>query len=212
MRYALWVGMASALDGLDGHLLVAVPQLVDPNFYRAVVLMLQHDQDGALGLVLNHRVDHRLSDVASGVGLEWKGDPETEVGVGGPVEPARGWVIHDRPDWDPHATNILTSLSLTTTLDGVVRDGHERFGDDGGRFLFLLGYSGWGAGQIEEEIAAGSWVVVPVRDPEGPADVPGVVQDFVLDTPSATMWTDALESLGIDPVRLVGLNRSVGLN
>jgi putative transcriptional regulator len=204
--------MTSSLDGLEGHLLVAVPQLVDPNFYRAVVLMLQHDEEGALGLVLNHRVDHLLADVASGVGLDWKGDPDTEVGVGGPVEPARGWVIHDRPEWDPHATDILNSLSLTTTLDGVVRDGHEAFGQDGGRFLFLLGYSGWGAGQIEEEIAAGSWVVVPVRGPEADTEAPGVMQDFVLDTPSATMWTQALESLGIDPVRLVGLNRSVGLH
>lgn len=204
--------MTSSLDGLEGHLLVAVPQLVDPNFYRAVVLMLQHDEEGALGLVLNHRVDHLLTEVASGVGLEWKGDPDTEVGVGGPVEPARGWVIHDRPDWDPHATKILNSLSLTTTLDGVVRDGNEAFGQDGGRFLFLLGYSGWGAGQIEEEIAAGSWVVVPVRGAEADTETPGVLQDFVLDTSSATMWTEALESLGIDPVRLVGLNRSVGLH
>lgn len=204
--------MSSVLDGLGGHLLVAVPQLIDPNFYRAVVLMLQHDEEGALGLVLNHRVDHQLLEVASGVGLEWQGNPETEVGVGGPVEPARGWVIHDRPDWDPHATNILTSLSLTTTLDGVVREGHERFGHDGGRFLFLLGYSGWGAGQIEEEISAGSWVVVPVRDAAEEGEGPGVAQDFLLDTPSADMWTTALQSLGIDPLRLVGLNRSVGLH
>ncbi|MGB1699948.1 MAG: YqgE/AlgH family protein, partial [Nannocystaceae bacterium] len=134
------------------------------------------------------------------------------VGVGGPVEPARGWVIHDRAQWDPHATSILTSMSLTTTLDGVVREGHERFGDDGGRFLFLLGYSGWGAGQIEEEIAAGSWVVVPVRGPSDGVDQPGVREDFVLDTAPENMWTDALKSLGIDPVRLVGLNRSVGLH
>ena len=65
---------------------------------------------------------------------------------------------------------------------------------------------------IEEEIAAGSWVVVPVRGAEADTETPGVLQDFVLDTSSATMWTEALESLGIDPVRLVGLNRSVGLH
>lgn len=205
------VEVNDAAETLRGHLLVAVPQLLDPNFHRAVVLLLQHDEDGAIGLVINQRASHSMLEVATGVGLQWRGDPEQPVGIGGPVERTRGWVIHDQADWDPHATDILYSLSLTTTLDGVKREGRERFGEDGGRFLFLLGYAGWGPGQIENEIASGSWVAVPVRDPDEPGDS-GVLQDFIFEAAPDEMWRIALESLGIDPVRLVGMHTSDGLH
>ena len=75
------VEVDDAAETLRGHLLVAVPQLLDPNFHRAVVLLLQHDEDGAIGLVINQRASHSMLEVATGVGLQWRGDPEQPVGI-----------------------------------------------------------------------------------------------------------------------------------
>jgi putative transcriptional regulator len=76
-------------------------------------------------------------------------------------------------------------------------------GGNGSHFLFLLGYAGWGAAQLEGEIAAGSWVAVPIATDEDEAA--GVQPDWLFDTPSDEMWDDALRSIGVDPGRLVGL-------
>ncbi len=189
--------------GLSRHLLCAVPQLLDPNFHRAVVLMLDHGAEGALGLVINNPMPTTLREVASSLALEWAGDPGAQIRLGGPVEQIRGWFLHDQPDWDAEADPIADGLWLTTSLESVKRDGHLRFGHAGARFLFLLGYAGWAGGQLEAEIAAGSWVVVPLVEPD--EDDVGVDMEFLFDSDPDEMWTEALRSIGVDPQRLVGL-------
>jgi putative transcriptional regulator len=189
--------------GLSRHLLCAVPQLLDPNFHRSVVLMLDHGEEGALGLVLNNEMPTTLREVASSLTLEWAGDPHAQVRLGGPVEQIRGWFLHDQPEWDAEADALAEGLWLTTSLESVKRDGHQRFGDSGARFMFLLGYAGWAGGQLEAEIAAGSWVVVPIVEPD--EDDIGVDVDFLFDCDADTMWTMALRSIGVDPQRLVGM-------
>jgi putative transcriptional regulator len=180
-----------------------VPQLLDPNFHRSVVLMLDHGEEGALGLVLNNRMPTTLREVASSLALDWVGDPDAQIRLGGPVEQIRGWFVHDQPSWDADADMVAEGLWLTTSLESVKRDGHTRFGHRGARFMFLLGYAGWAGGQLEAEIAAGSWVVVPIVEP-GEEDV-GVDVDFLFDCEPEVMWTEALRSIGVDPQRLVGL-------
>ncbi|HLT40238.1 MAG TPA: YqgE/AlgH family protein [Enhygromyxa sp.] len=189
--------------GLSRHLLCAVPQLLDPNFHRSVVLMLDHGEEGALGLVLNNCMPTTLIEVASSLSLDWAGDPDAQIRLGGPVEQIRGWFVHDQPHWDADADLVAEGLWLTTSLESVKRDGHVRFGHRGSRFMFLLGYAGWAGGQLEAEIAAGSWVVVPIVQP-GEDDV-GVDVDFLFDCDPEVMWTEALRSIGVDPQRLVGL-------
>jgi putative transcriptional regulator len=182
---------------LEHHVLCAVPQLADQNFRRRVVLMLDHDDRGALGLVLNHPGTNTVGEVVDGLGLQWRGDPRARVRNGGPVEPSRGWILHDDPKWDPAAQRLMDGLWLTTSLDQVTRAGHRETGADG-RLLFLLGYAGWGAGQLERECAAGTWVPVPVGGPELPAR-------WLFDTSADAMWSDALEAAGLSPGRISGL-------
>lgn len=189
---------------MSQHLLCAVPQLQDPNFKRSVILMLEHGEEGALGLVLNNPMPTRIAEVAQALELVWRGDPEQAVRLGGPVEPTRGWFVHDQAEWDPLAQEMAPQLNVTTSLDPVREAGNHEFGGAGGRFLFLLGYAGWSGGQLEAEIGAGSWVVVPVR---GAADEQraGVDADFIFDEQPDNMWSAALHSIGVDPNRLVGL-------
>ena len=91
----------------------------------------------------------------------------------------------------------------------MIDAGRSDFGGPGTRFLFLLGYAGWGPGQLESEIAAGSWVLVPVNEANGGAAC--VAVDFVFDCDPQRMWHEALAAIGVDPERLVGLqgNRSL---
>lgn len=196
--------------GLTRHLLCAVPQLLDPNFHRSVVLMLDHGPEGALGLVLNSAMSTKLVDVAQSLSLEWAGDPDTRVRLGGPVEQIRGWFLHDQPDWDEEAERIAEGLWLTTSLESVTRDGNLVFGSHDARFLFLLGYAGWAGGQLETEIAAGSWVMVPVIE-DGDEDI-GVDVEFLFDCEPEHMWAAALGSIGVDPQRLVGMQGSASLH
>lgn len=202
---------AREAPSLARHLLCAVPQLLDPNFHRSVVLMLEHGSRGALGLVLNNPMPTTLREVAESLELEWVGDPEARVRLGGPVEPVRGWILHDQPDWDAEGESVAPGLWLTTSLDPVLRDEHTTFGVGDARFLFLLGYAGWAGGQLEAEIAAGSWVLVPVLDP-GEAVGSGVPVDFLFDAKPDQMWKQALEAIGVDPQRLVGMQGSQTLH
>jgi putative transcriptional regulator len=192
--------------------LCAVPQLLDPNFHRAVVLLLDHGADGALGLVLNNIMPTRMADVAQSLSLEWVGDPDATVRLGGPVEPVRGWFLHDQPDWDPEADSLAEGLLLTTSLESVTRADNLRFGDGDSRFVFLLGYAGWSGGQLEFEIAGGSWVVVPIVDAEDDSNEVGVDVDFLFDCEPERMWAAALHAIGVDPQRLVGMQGSATLH
>ncbi len=187
------------------QLLCAVPQLRDPNFQHAVVFMLDHDEQGALGLVINHLASNAVDEVARGLGLTWRGDPTAKVRVGGPVQPNRGWIVHDDAHWDPAAQEIVPGLWLTTSLDRVLEGGQGRVGGDATRVLFLLGYAGWAPGQLDGELAAGGWLSVPIRGVTSPAAAQmGVDADWIFDTSPDRMWDDALRSIGIDAGRVVG--------
>lgn len=191
-------------SSLGGHLLCAVPQLLDPNFRRSVVLMLEHNEDGALGLVLNNPLPNTVAEVARSLQLEWEGDEDATVRLGGPVEPMRGWILHDQAHWDPTAEEVLPGLWLTTSLEPVTKIGHHAVGGPGSHVLFVLGYAGWASAQLEAEVAAGSWLPVPIDAIDPPQGVApyGVSPRWVLETAPAEMWNAALAALGVDPGRL----------
>ena len=197
--------MSATSTSLGKHLLCAVPQLRDPNFERSVVLMLEHGAEGALGLVLNNPLPNTVAEVADGLGLQWVGDPEATVRLGGPVEPMRGWILHEDPNWDPTAHLMFPGVHLTTSLDPVQRAGNLVCGEDQARFLFLLGYAGWGEAQLEAEIAVGSWVAVPIDARPDDGAFAGVSPSWLFETEPEDMWDEALRSIGVDPARLVGL-------
>jgi putative transcriptional regulator len=186
---------------LSCHVLCAVPQLVDPNFVRSVVLMIEHNEDGAFGLVINNCLPTRVADVTESLGLEWYGEEDEKVRLGGPVEPVRGFVLHDQPGWDPLADEVCDGLLITASLDAITPE--EGIGA-GGHFLFTLGYAGWGEGQLEREMTSGSWVAVPISEAGF-----GVTPRWIFETAPEAMWQEALASIGVDPARLVG-HRGIG--
>ncbi len=160
--------------------------------------MLDHDERGALGLVLNHLGNNRIDEIVGELGLRWRGNPRQRVRTGGPVEPSRGWILHDDPDWDPAAQRVMEGLWLTTSLDHVSRAGHQDTGAEPTRLLFALGYAGWGPDELEQEIAAGTWLPVPI----GAGDLP---INWMFDADPEGMWSEALETAGLSPGRIIGL-------
>ena len=178
-----------ASRSLAEHFLIAMPGMDDPNFFRSVTLVCQHDDDGAMGLVLNRPADFRFGELLAQLKIETRDDHLAELPVlaGGPVQPERGFVLHDDPrPWDS-SLRLGGGLAVTTSrdiLEAIAR------GEGPARWLLALGYAGWSAGQLEEELAANSWLTVP-------ADA-----GIVFDTPVEARWRAAAGRLGVDPDRL----------
>ena len=175
---------------LTGKLLIAMPGMGDPRFEHSVVLMCQHGAEGAMGLIVNKPApDVRFADLLEQLEIKGKSEPEnTPLRFGGPVEGGRGFVLHGTDyESDLHSLKISKSFRMTATLDIL-----EDIADGGGpaRKIMLLGYSGWGPGQLEGEIAMNGWLTADA-DP-----------DLVFDLKDEDKWTAALTRLGIDPLTL----------
>ena len=178
-------------DGsLTGQLLIAMPNVGDPRFDRAVVYLFEHQSSGAMGLIVNRPTDDvSFTDLLEQLELEISGDiGETPVRFGGPVEVQRGFVLHS-PDYhrDDATLQVDEDVSMTATVD-VLRA--MASGDGPRRSLFALGYAGWGPGQLEREIKQNGWLYCEA-DPE-----------IVFDAADETKWTRALAQIGVDPSML----------
>ena len=152
-------GVAAAEESLTGQMLVSVPEMRDPNFGRTVVYLLRHDQGGALGLVINRPLGEvPVTLLLEGKDSDWSGSERVMVHSGGPVGPERFISLHSR-DLMPGSSHVVSEALAYT-------DGQEvlmaiRDGKGPKRSLFALGYSGWGAGQLESELERNDWFVVP---------------------------------------------------
>ena len=173
--------------------LVAVPQLGDPNFQRSVVLMLEHGENGAMGIVINRPGSVKLGDVARSHGVDPNDSLESKVAyVGGPVEPERGFVLHSC-----HEVSEAVPLFEGLYVSGSVESLKELFLQPVDRFRLCLGYAGWAPGQLEKELQEGSWITATAQ------------MKHVLTTPPESAWEAILREMGIDPVMLMqggGLN------
>jgi putative transcriptional regulator len=168
-----------------GKLLVASPELLDPNFRHTVVLMVLHDGDGAMGLVLNRRYGRApIGELARRLGLPGDGGgQEVELFYGGPVAPGTALVIHS-PDYRRPQT-LLVAPGIAVTGDAQVLG--DMAGGKGPRQAVLtLGYAGWGPGQLETELEARAWDVVPAT------------ADLVFAPDPAAKWQRALALRGTD--------------
>jgi putative transcriptional regulator len=172
--------------------LVAAPSLLDPNFRRSVVLLVDHREEGSLGFVLNRPAEASLRAMVGPLGLEVPEDDvaDAPVLVGGPVAPNTGWLVFEPGGPKVSASDIVRisdKLAVSASrdlLETLVRyKGPERM-------ALMLGYSGWGPGQLDAEITQGSWIPIDFDD------------SIVFDTPVGDRWSAALRLLGIDPARL----------
>lgn len=174
------------MNGLAPGFLIAMPQLGDPNFSKAVVLMIEHGQGGAMGLVLNRAAPLTLKDLARGQSLSLARTLETEaIYVGGPVEPQRGFVLHDSTDVE-EKHEVVPGLYLSVTMDSL----GPLLAEGAARLRFCLGYAGWGPNQLEEEIAQGSWLFTEASSKP------------VLHGDPEHLWDETVRGMGVDPARL----------
>lgn len=175
---------------LTGQFLLAMPGIGDPRFERAVIAMCAHDENGAVGIGLGAVVDGLgFHDLLEQLEIEQGGSPNAPVHFGGPMEPRRGFVVHSR-DWSGQDTiDVAGRWALSGTVD-VLRAIAEGKGPE--RWVIALGYAGWGAGQLEGELARPGWLNV-----EAPADL-------IYATAPERRWTAGLAATGVDARLLVG--------
>lgn len=164
-------------------LLIAMPQLIDPNFRRTVVLLCEHSNEGAWGLVLNRPTGKRAATVVDFT-PPIVGDSGIEVWAGGPVEPQRGCLLLPEEPLGSEAHEVSPGVYLAVSAD-LLRSLVE--GPPMARSRLLMGYAGWGPGQLDRELTESSWLI---------SDVP---VDLVFDTKAADTWEAAIRRLGVDP-------------
>lgn len=182
-----------AFESLVGRLLVAMPGIGDPRFEHAVILVCAHAPDHAMGL----RIDRPAPGVDLKAVLAGLDVPAPErlggvpVMVGGPVERERGFVLHT-DDWmvDHSSSSFGEGLALTGTREALVAMGDPVVGPN--RSALMLGYAGWGDGQLEDELAENVWLIA---DPD---------LELLFDRDFDTKWTRALAALGVDAAMLSG--------
>ena len=175
------------METLAPGFLIAMPQLGDPNFHRTVVFVFQHGPEGARGLVLNRPGAFTLREVADGQSLPVAPRLAAQkIFVGGPVEPQRGFVLHDRPAVDEKQP-LSDGLFLSETVDAL----ESLLADSEGNLRFYLGYSGWGPGQLEKELAAGAWLFTEAAP------------SAVLGGSPQTLWDATLRGMGLNPVMIL---------
>ncbi len=169
---------------LTHHFLIAMPNMVDPNFNGTLTYICDHGTQGALGVVVNRPIDLDLSTLFEQIGLSL---PERlrrqTVYFGGPVQTERGFVLHTPPQVFSSTLTVNDAVSLTTSKDVL-----EAVSQGGGpeKFMVSLGYAGWSAGQLEEEIKQNAWLSV-AADPQ-----------VIFDMPPEERLPAAMRLLGID--------------
>lgn len=171
------------MKSLAPGFLIATPQLQDENFHQAVVLMVEHSDSGSMGLVINHTAPLTFRELGKSQQLEVAATRhEASLFKGGPVEPYRGFVLHDSTEVEER-NEIIPGLYLSVTSDALT----PLLKDPLVTMRFCLGYSGWGAGQIEFEMKQGSWLYTEAN------------RDDVLHTEPKKVWDQVIKSMGIDP-------------
>jgi putative transcriptional regulator len=173
-------------DVFSPVLLVSMPQMLDPNFARTVVLLAEYSTHGAFGLVVNRRMPEPAHEV---IRPEPPMDIQKDVHlyVGGPVEPNRAWVLTSRRDLDEAALEVVGGVYLSASSQLIA---HALQHSPDPRVRLIIGYSGWAAGQLDDELAASAWLMAPVQS------------DLVFDVPLDEMWETAIRRLGAEPSAL----------
>lgn len=176
------------MSTLQGNLLVAMPSLTDSFFHRSVTYICEHNKDGAMGLVINQPIELSVSELLKHVeSFEQKdmlAQPLAQpVFAGGPVSPERGFVLHSAQSGYGNSMRLSSELMVTTSKDILLSLGTDHSPE---KYLVTLGYAGWEAGQLEEELANNSWLTLPAAE------------DLIFDVPIEKRWEEAVKRLGFD--------------
>lgn len=178
---------------LTGKLLLAMPSMSDPRFERAVIFICGHDENGAMGLMVNHTlVGIKIEQLLDQLGLTSDINVDLEalnmpVMNGGPVDTGRGFLLHGSDFNQEDTIRIDDDFGVTGTIEALKDIASGKTPE---QMLFILGYAGWDAGQLENEISQNAWLVV---DPD-----PGLIFSAEADD----KWQQAVQKLGFDPAML----------
>ncbi|QQR88669.1 MAG: YqgE/AlgH family protein [Myxococcales bacterium] len=181
------------LSSLSPGFLVASTAMKDPHFRRAVVLLIEHQPEGSFGFIINRPASVVFEHVIEELGLDAELADQKHFAVlnGGPVAPHTGWIVFDPQGSDMHdetAVTVSEHLCVSASRDFLQTIAK---GEGPPRNVLVLGYAGWDAGQLDEELKQGSWIPIDLDE------------RIVFDTPHEARWKHSLDSLGIDPARLV---------
>lgn len=170
---------------LKHQLLVAMPQMADPDFEHSVTYIVEHSSEGAMGLTLNRPVQISLGDILSDMDIEIEVPPSERhrVVAGGPIQQEAGFVLHSAATrW--HASTVLSDGLILTTSRDILEA--IAIGEGPEQSLICLGYAGWDAGQLEQELVDNAWLSTPAS------------RELVLDTPFEQAWHAAAARIGVD--------------
>jgi len=174
---------------LTHHFLIAMPNMADPYFSKTLTYVCEHNDQGALGLVVNRPLDMTLQALFERLSLELRDHERADAPVyfGGPVQTDRGFVLHEPAGNWQSTLRVRDVIGLTTSKDVL-----EAVGRGAGpqQILVTLGYAGWSAGQLEHELSQNAWLTVEARDA------------IIFDTPAEERLPAAMELLGLDFARL----------
>ncbi|NQV99165.1 MAG: YqgE/AlgH family protein [Rhodospirillales bacterium] len=174
---------------LSGQLLIAMPSMTDPRFTKTVIYLCAHNSEGAMGLVINKPIEEiTFPDLLAQLQIQ-KSPPKDAISVlfGGPVEQARGFVLHSAEYIQEGTMRVNDKVGLTATVD-ILRDIAEGQGPKDK--ILALGYAGWGPGQLDAEIRENGWLHVAADD------------ELVFGHELSSKWELAIQKIGIDPSKL----------
>ena len=173
---------------LTGQILVSMPSLQDERFYKTVIYICAHSSEGSMGIIINKKIDNIFyPDLLQQLGIDKSFNKKIFIRYGGPVESERGFILHSDDYTHKETLAIDKGVALTSSLE---------FFDDltsgrGPKYSILaLGYAGWGAGQLEEEIIKNSWMTIPIES------------SFLFDDEISAKWDRAYKLIGVDPFSL----------
>lgn len=178
------------LKTLENHFLIAMPALTDPYFKKSVVYLCEHDDEGAMGFIINFPVELTLQELLQNI-EKIKHQPEppllNPVFLGGPLDMERGFVLHSPTNDDEQSTLLNDSLMMSNSNCVISSLGTENEPDN---YIVALGYSSWDAGQLEQEMNNNHWLTVECDN------------EIIFNTPPELRWEKSLEILGINPAQL----------
>ncbi|ABZ75746.1 protein of unknown function DUF179 [Shewanella halifaxensis HAW-EB4] len=186
--------MEKSMDSLQNHFLIAMPSLQDTYFERSLIYICEHDEKGAMGIVVNKPSGIIVDELLEQMELTEEPEPidslAGEVLVGGPVNPERGFVLHTTQDCWSNSETVSDDIMLTTSQDILTCLGSDKAPE---KFLIALGYAGWTRGQLEQELIENTWLSIPAT------------AELLFEIEHDQRWQQATESLGFDIWQLSNL-------
>ena len=196
-NHASGSAISYSADHLANQFLIAMPGMQDPNFAGSVIYLFEHTEQGAMGLVVNRPTEVDLAALFARVELKLEIAPllDRPVYFGGPVQVERGFVLHEALAESGFTSSLVIPGGLTMTTSKDVLEAVAS-GKEPKKFLITLGYAGWGAGQLEEEITLNDWMNVPLSQEQ--------MAHIIFDTPASQRYERTMNYLGFDLSHLSG--------